>query len=298
MGNWCTTATRRANWGFKAARLALESPVKPPDDASRPMSLRPDFKARALLMCERMDLRTWKMEERLASNPLAAAVPGGGLAVLFRYGVVVLFDTTEAEEADFLRQIRFLMTGPFESPETEEVEIRIDPKAREGMRGETIMLAGDEVERLQIVADILSKSVVLALYEAQIAGSFDRIEPLAKDLERHGRAGGEVKELARHLGAMLLSEQLIIGRVAVEEKPELLWERPDLEGLYIRLEDEFELKERHIALRHKVELIAHTAQTLVQLQQTRRSLRLELYIVILIVIEIVLMLYELFFWQG
>ena len=261
------------------------------------MPLRPDFKARALLLAERIDLRTWKIDERLASHPAALAMPGGGLAVLFRYGVVVFFDATDAEQSEFLGMVKPLMAGPLEAPESEDVEIRIDPKVREGMRGERILLANDDIERLQIVADILSKSVVLALHESQIAGSFDRIEPLARELERHGRVGGEAKELVRHLGAMLLSEQLIIGRVAVAEKPELLWERPDLEGLYIRLEDEFELKERHIALRQKVELIATTAQTLVQLQQSRHSLRLELYIVILIVIEIVLMLYELFFWH-
>ncbi len=261
------------------------------------MSFRLDFKARALLVSERIDLRTWKTEERLASNPLALAVPGGGLAVLFRYGVVVFFDATDAEQAEFLDRLRPLMTGPIAAPESEDVEIRIDPKAREGMRGERILLASDEIERLQIVADILSKSVVLALHESQIAGSFDRIEPLARELERHGRIGGEAKELVRHLGAMLLSEQLIIGRVAVAEKPELLWERPALEGLYIRLEDEFELKERNIALRHKADLITNTAQTLVQLQQSRHSLRLELYIVILIVVEILLTLYELFFWE-
>ena len=261
------------------------------------MSRRPDFKARALLLAERIDLRNWRIEERLASHPAALVVPGGGLAVLFRYGVVVFFDATDAEQAEFLGLLRPMMTGPHDAPESEDIEISIDPKVREGMHGERILLAGDEVERLQIVADILSKSVVLALHESQIAGSFDRIEPLARELERHGRVGGEAKELVRHLGAMLLSEQLIIGRVAVAEKPELLWERPNLEGLYIRLEDEFELKERNIALRQKVDLIVTTAQTLVQLQQSRHSLRLELYIVILIVIEIVLMLYELFFWH-
>jgi uncharacterized Rmd1/YagE family protein len=42
-------------------------------------------------------------------------------------------------------------------------------------------------------------------------------------------------------------------------------------------------------------LIANTAQTLLQQQQSRHSLRLELYIVVLIVVEIFLTLYELFF---
>jgi len=256
------------------------------------MADRPDFKARALLVGDRIDTRSWKGGEPLASYPLTVGVPGGGAAVLFRYGVVVFFDVTEPEETAFLEQITPLIGSRFPPPETEETEIHIDPRTVEGMQGDRIRLVNDDVERLQIVADVLSKSVILAFYEAQIAGSFDRIEPLALELQRSGRVTGKAKELVRHIGAMLLSEQLMVGRVAVGEKPELLWTRPELEGLFIRLEDEFEIKERRDALGSKLDLIGHTAQTLTQLEQTRRSLRLELYIVLLIVAEIVIMLYE------
>jgi uncharacterized Rmd1/YagE family protein len=258
------------------------------------MAYRRDFGARALLFSDRFDLRTWKAEERMASNPLAVAVAGGGVAVLFRYGAVVFFDATDEEQSAFLRRLEPIMGVAIGVPETEDAEIRVDPAAREGMQGERIFIANDEVERLQIIADVLSKSVVLAFHEGRIAGSFERIEPLALELEEHGRVAGEARELVRHVGAMLRSEQLMTGQVAVAEKPELIWERPELEGLYIRLEDEFEIRERHAALHRKVDLIAHTAQTLVQLQQNRRSLRLELYIVILIVVEVVLMLYDMF----
>ena len=255
---------------------------------------RPDFKARAVLLADRIDLRAWTGEERLASNPLTVAVPGGGAAVLFRYGVVVFFDVTPEEEAAFIRQISPLVGAALPLPETEEAEIRIDSRAHEGMQGDRILLANDEVERLQIVADILAKSVVLALYEARIAGSFEIVEPLAVELERHGRIAGKPKDLARQIGGMLLSEHMMVGRFAVAEKPELLWERPDLEGLYIRLEDEFEIKERHEDLTRKLNLIGRVVQTLMQLQETRHSLRLELYIVILIVVEILLTVYDLF----
>jgi uncharacterized Rmd1/YagE family protein len=258
------------------------------------MSLRPDFKARAILVADRIDLRSWQAEERLASHPLAVAVPGGGAAVLFRYGVVVFFDVTAEEESAFLRRIARLTAGPFDAPETEEVEIRIDARAREGMQGDRVFLAGEEIERLQVVADVLSKSVLLAYYEAQIAGSFDRIDPLARELDRNGRIAGDARDLSRQIGAMLLTGHTMIGRAAVAEKPELLWEHPDLEGLFIRLEDEFEIKERHVMLGEKLDLITRTVQTLVQLQEGRHSLRLELYIVILIVVEILLSLYDLF----
>jgi required for meiotic nuclear division protein 1 len=258
------------------------------------MPIRPDFKARAILVADRIDVRAWKSEERLASNPLAVSVPGGGMAVLFRYGVVVFFDTTTAEESAFFGQIGPLMGGAFPAPETEEVEISIASKVREGMHGDKVFLASDELERLQVVADILSKSVMLAWYEGRIAGVFEMTEPLATELRQTGRISARERDLSRQIGAMLQSQHLMTGGVEVDDKPELLWERPELEGLFIRLEDEFELKERHALLGRKLNLISQTAQTLLQLQQGRHSLRLELYIVVLIVVEIALMLYEMF----
>ena len=86
----------------------------------------------------------------------------------------------------------------------------------------------------------------------------------------------------------------MVGRVEVTEKPDLLWDRPDLERLYTRLVDEYELPDRHRALDRKLELIARTAETVLDLLQTKRSLRVEWYIVILIVVEILLTLYEMF----
>jgi len=258
------------------------------------MSIRSDFKARAILVADRIDLRGWGAEERLASNPLAVSVPGGGLAVLFRYGVVVFFDTTEAEEKEFFARIGPALTGAHPEPETEEVLVHIDFKAREGMQGDRVFLAGDEIERLQVIADVLSKSVMLAWYEARAAAGFERIEPLAGELQRTGRIRAPARELSRDVGALLLTQQLVGGIVEVADKPELLWDRPDLEGLFARLEDEFEIKERHALLGRKLNLMSQAVQTLLQLQQGRHSLRLELYIVLLIVFEILLMLYELF----
>jgi uncharacterized Rmd1/YagE family protein len=85
-----------------------------------------------------------------------------------------------------------------------------------------------------------------------------------------------------------------IGRVAVGEKPEVLWERPDLERLYLRLEEEYEIPERDQALERRLSLIRRTAGTALELLNNRRSLRVEWYIVLLIVVEIFVMLYEVF----
>lgn len=255
---------------------------------------KPVFKARAVLVGERIDLRAWKVTESLSTTPLTIEVKGGGVAVLFRYGVVVFFDVFPAEEVAFLETIRHFVGNPYATPETEELEVRVDASVREEMKGGAVYLGSVGIERLQVIADILSKSVVLALYESRVAANFDRIEPIAVELEQNGRIAANVKELLKHIGAMLLSEQRVVGRVEMSEKPEILWEHPALEGLFIRLEDEFEIRERHTALERKLNLVGRTAETLLELLHSRHALRLEWYIVILIVFEILLTLYGMF----
>lgn len=249
------------------------------------------FKARALLLAERIGLRAHQTDEIVAMNPLTVAVDGGGLAVLFRYGVIVFFGAPARAEAAFLATLEPLLEERYDKPETEEVEIRVDPASHEGMQGDALHLETLTAERLQVIADVLSKSVVLAMYESRVGQSFDRIEPLAHDLEQKGRLGGDVRQLLKQIGAMLLSEQTMMGRVEISEKPETLWDHPELEGLFLRVEDEFEIRERHAALERKLKFISKTVRTLIELLHSRHSLRLEWYIVLLIVAEIMLTVY-------
>ena len=65
-----------------------------------------------------------------------------------------------------------------------------------------------------------------------------------------------------------------------------------MERLYARLEDEYELKERAEALTRKLSVIAETAEVLTDIIDTRRSLRLEIVIVVLIAVELVIAGYQ------
>ncbi len=81
--------------------------------------------------------------------------------------------------------------------------------------------------------------------------------------------------ILKHIGHALLVQHHVSGRVAVEEKPDVVWDRPDLDRLYGRLEDEYELKERAEVLSRKLTVVADTAKVLTDIIDTRRSLRLE-----------------------
>lgn len=250
---------------------------------------------RALLVGERLDLRALEVTQRLAITPLVVPAGDSGCAVLFRYGAAVLFDLSPVEEAAFLTNLRPLVVGLFARFEVEEAQIRIDPGREEWVENGVIFLHEPSVERIQIVADALAKSVVLAHYESTVAAVFDRVEPLAESMERVGSGREYTRQLLRHIGGSLLIQQKMVGRVEVEEKPEILWDRPELERLYLTLLDEYELSDRHKALGRKLELITRTAETSLNLLHHRHSLRVEWYIVILILVDIILSLYSLFF---
>jgi required for meiotic nuclear division protein 1 len=247
---------------------------------------------RAILLGERIDTRGLDDPRPLATAPLALRCEPSGIAVVFRYGVAVLFQVSPSEERRLIDRLMTRVVEPYEPPEVDELRVAIRPDAEEqiGVDG-TLTLRDLAVERAQVVADALAKSLVLAHYETRIASIFDRIEPLAASLRRRGRPGSQGRFLLRHIGNVLSVQHKMVGRVETGEKPEVLWDHPALERLYMRLADEYELPERDRALDRKLEVISRTVETLLDLVTQSRNLRVEWYIVGLIVIELVLSVY-------
>jgi uncharacterized Rmd1/YagE family protein len=257
-----------------------------------PFSDQNQLTGRALYIGQRLELRAFEKAQRLATAPLMVSAGGNGAAVLFRYGVAVLFGLTAVEEVAFLKDLEPFIVDPFDHYEAEEISLCLTANQATSSDDNSLALDEFNLPRLQLVADMLAKSVILSHYEAALAATFDRIEPLAHNLQEGGRFRHKGRELLAHIGDVLMIQGRMVGRVEISEKPELLWEEPQYERLYQRLADEYELIERHRALERKLELVSKTAETLLDLLQNKRSLRVEWYIVILIVIEILLTVYE------
>lgn len=244
-------------------------------------------------MGDRLDLKSFKIADCLATTPLTVVVDTeGGLAVLFRYGVVVFFGVKSLDEVRFIDALKPMITNTYSTPEVEELEIYCE-KSNVGVQSGTLTLDDISLEKTQVIADALSKNLVLALYEKKVAGEFDKIEPLAQELAAHGKVSADSKTLLSKIGHMLLIEHRMVGRAEIGDKPELLWDFPHLGGLYASLEDEFELQERQVALDRKLNLISDTAQTLADVWNNKKLHKLEWYVIGLILFEIFLSLYTL-----
>lgn len=247
---------------------------------------------RGYFVGQRLNLKDFEKSGALALSPLVIRAGHGGYAVLFRYGVAVLFGLDHLEEQNFISQLKDYATAPYESPSFEEVTIESALEKSESMQEDAFHIIQWDLERLQLIAEVIAKATVLEHYESSITEIFDRIEPLATELQ-----GGKIKSrwakvLLKHIGTVLSIERKMIAHVEIEGKPELLWDHPDLEPLHIKLEDEFEVPERHKAIKQKLDLIHRTADTMFTVLQERNTYHVEWYIVLLIVLDIVISLIE------
>lgn len=249
--------------------------------------------ARALLLGHRIDTQGLERQDVLATLPLTFRAGANGFVSLFRFGVAVLFDMSPLEEDEVIRSLGDRIIDPFAAREEETSEIVIAPNEDEQVTpAGGITLKKMTIEHVLLIADALATSVMLAQDERSIAAVFDSIEPLARELAEHGRTPGGRKAILKHIGNALLVQQRVSGMVAVEDKPDVLWERPTLERFYARLQDEYELKERASVLTRKLRVISDSATTLADIIDTRHALRLEQAIVLLILIEIVFSLFQ------
>jgi uncharacterized Rmd1/YagE family protein len=139
-------------------------------------------------------------------------------------------------------------------------------------------------------------SVALAYDERRIAVAFERIDAVARTLQQRRLPASPQGSLLEQIGQALALQQRLADRVDLDEKPDVLWDHPELERFWARLVDEYDLPQRGRAIARKLDVIRGTADTITDLMATRTSHRLELYIIALIGLEIVLGLYDRF-WK-
>lgn len=244
---------------------------------------------RGLLLGERLDTTGLERSDAVSTNPFAFRVGDHGLVALFRYGAAVIAGLSPVEEDDLLRKIRPRISGAFVDLDDEIAAVELSPDHEDMIPpGGPLLLRELTPERFLVIADALAKSVAFAHNEREVSAVFDVIDPLARAMAANGRVPGDRKKLLKLIGKALLVEHRVAGRVAVEDKPDVLWDRPELERLFSRLQDEYELTERAAALANKLTVIQTTTRALTDLIDAQRSLLLEVTIVLLIMADILI----------
>jgi uncharacterized Rmd1/YagE family protein len=223
------------------------------------------------------------------------AAAASGLSFVFRYGVVVTFATAgqALDELDAALGPRVLEPAEPVETETASVVIRPDGEDRLTPAG-NLVLVSDSHERLLLVATLLSQSVALARSEYLVSEAFERSSEMIAELHETGRTRLSVKAAMKLVGNILAARHRLMGMVQVGERPDMLWDFPALERLYVRLEAEYEISERAEVLDRKFIALGDFATALLEIIQEKRAVRLEVAIIVLIALEGLLFVWDIF----
>ncbi len=247
---------------------------------------------RALQLGESLDIKGLERDDSFSTNPLGFRTSSGGTVVLFKSGGVVFINLTPIEEEELIRGLGSRIIAPLAEREVEAIRVVLSQGGDELVgAGGALQLKNFEPDRLLLVAEALAMSVALAYAERRIATAFERIEPVAADLIRQRLPTGPNAGLLQQIGEALLIQKRLAGRVDLDEKPDVLWDHPELERFWAKLVDEYDLPARARAIERKLVVIRETGDTITDLIATRTSHRLEWYIIALIAIEIAITIY-------
>lgn len=229
---------------------------------------------------------------RASKTVLVAHYADDGWAVVHDFGAVVFFGVTEAERervVTAMKRFDDAEPGHNRTPVRESFRVEIRPElARPTVTFDAIVVRELGQPVIELVAFVIGQSVAMEYYEEDVDEILDRLDSVAAGLEEVGRFRGSGKELLQFVGRGLGLRNRVIHTLALLDSPALTWEDEMLDRLYRELRQSFAIEDRYRALDHKLHVIGDNLEIFVDLSQTRRSMLLEVLVVVLIAIEVVL----------
>jgi len=266
---------------------------------------------KALVASNEMDLnkiakhfgidRKYKWEEslRLGNSELQGIIgqPEYKMVYIFHFGSLVFLNFQHHDIMDFMNYIKKIEVGViypnlFKYVDDYKIESSLDGVL--AINNEYMVTKEQADYQLDIVSIILAKSVALDKIEMEISLLLDDIENVVNDLHQ-GKLTVSDEKLAKMSASILEFKLSTISYIMLLDKPAITWNHEEASELFDGLAALFELNERYGKNRHKIDTLMDITEVFSGLAHAKRSTRLEWAIIILIVIEVILSLYDLFF---
>ena len=216
----------------------------------------------------------------------------GGLTFAFRHGVIVSLGSDSEPERRLDALLDPYIVSAEDAQETEKTNLIVRDRSDNIAADGQIQLVDASPERFLLVAIVLARSVSLSRDEILVSEAFNRISPFVMELRENGRASLSIKHAMRLVGNALAARHRIMETAQANDRPDLIWDHPELGRLYSRLEAEYELDERAEVLDRKFVALGDVAEVLLDIVRDKRAYRVELAIIALIAFEILLSLFD------
>lgn len=146
---------------------------------------------------------------------------------------------------------------------------------------------------VQILAVVLAKSVALERIESGIRKMLDVFEPIIRKLEV-GKLNIKEKRIAELSARVLNFKFNTLSYVMLLDEPDITWNSQEASDLYRKLSKVFELSDRYDGIKAKTNTLMDIISVFNELAHQKKGDFLEWVIIILILIELIILLLDIF----
>jgi uncharacterized Rmd1/YagE family protein len=147
----------------------------------------------------------------------------------------------------------------------------------------------------EIISTVLAKSVALEKTEEHFGGILDKLETMIDRLEKGKMRIGN-KELARTTAKIARHQYNTLAYIMILDKPDITWTSNDASEFHDKMLEFFELNDRYTILKSKTEILYNIMDGFSTISHSIRGLFVDWIIVILIVVEIALTVFQIAGW--
>lgn len=229
-----------------------------------------------------------EFEQAVASNAQVGEV------YIFDYGAIVIWGLDEKTEKSILRELQ-----PFEIERLSIDDIEIEnfkfchfsDRAPRLFHDIIYLRTGNQMVKMTI-SHVLSQSLKVSLYETLIENIITHTRNIPYELAASGNISIPRTIINKKLGEVFIMKMNVNLISNVLDTPEIFWLYPSLNPLYKAVREYLEISERVELLNQRFTVISDMLGMLRDHKNTMHAERLEIFIVILILFEVILEIWK------
>lgn len=256
------------------------------------------FFIKASYVGESVDIKKFLSEQKQYSfqnkdTTLVVKLEDDKFFALTKFGVIVSWNVGQEKMKEILTDLSpYIRNRQTSYPYEEQAEATISESKEDEVDGNEIKLTDLKLPRIKLVSYVMAQSVALNRYEDDVEQTLVELEKSIQNLKERGRILNRSKNILKQIGRILSIKQVAVAHLSLFDKPEETWESAKLEKLFVKLQQNFELRERFNILNEKLNFLSENTRMLSDFIGERRMYLLELIIIIFFAIELVLFCIE------
>lgn len=243
---------------------------------------------------------TWEepliLLDNVLSSILGRTVADEQKVMVFSFGSIVFINCTNSDEAVFMEYLKYnkadIEIKGYEKY-SDDYELVIKDNSEIELTDKYVFVPKFEAFYPELISTVIAKSVALEKTEEQLGKIVDKLETMIDKLEK-GKLNIGNKAIANTTSKIVRHEYNTLAYIMILDKPDVTWSSIQAEEFYNRMAEFFELNDRYIILKEKTNILNSIIDGFSSITHSIRGLFVEWVIVLLIVVEIILMVLDLF----